>query len=396
MGNLLRGLLQNFGDVANSQVVDITESYGIDNTDLNRFFGAFDDIDKYTDDDSVVEKTNVLMIQPATNGNDDILVYEQFTKMNEDLYDNKEWDIMLCKNVEDAASQLSQRKSKVDTLAYLHHGGQWGYMPAIALSGSVIKDLLTQRNDFLINNILKKSGDEKMTREVAMSQLSLSLIDASYNTDFVQKKMQEVDTDNWAGLTKAFFGLEKLFKNIRPNGNFIDASCNQGSYYDADSKEHTVIDTLRLLSFEKFNIYLNTNATLVGKKFDTTAEVYGSKFKANLGFIMNDYLTSDFEKDKRGWIRFNSASKQVEITGKDIILYGYKKPCFVLQSWIKPENRESLRKARTLWFSKKYRKWVRDEIRKHLFKIYKSQPTEDVLDKWFDQNMTKTKFDAKL
>lgn len=399
MGNLLKSLFENKGNVISEQVIESARQYGVDNTNLSRFFDALNQKDEITEDRSV-EKLNVLIVQPTRNGHDDADIYTQFNRLSEDLYNNTQWDILLCKNVEDAAQQLLRRASKVENLVYLHHGGQWGFMPVEVLDGKNAKELLDLRNNFLIDRIIKSSKNGEMSKEEAAKNLKTELLDKNYEQDFVKKQLEYTETPTWQGLVKVFFGIEKLLKNIKPNGTFIDASCNQGSNYSSDNKIHTSFDSLKSLSFEKINIYVNTNATIVGKNSTIKATSLSLKNEtviADIGTITNFGMTSGF-RDNRGWIKYDSLSQKDIVTGKDLILYSYKKPVFELLTWVNEDNPEriALQKNRTMWFSKKFRKWRRDDIEAWFTKTY-SKPTKENLDKWFDYYFTNpVKKDAKL
>ena len=171
MGNLLKSLFENKGNVISEQVIESARQYGVDNTNLSRFFDALNQKDEITEDRSV-EKLNVLIVQPTRNGHDDADIYTQFNRLSEDLYNNTQWDILLCKNVEDAAQQLLRRASKVENLVYLHHGGQWGFMPVEVLDGKNAKELLDLRNNFLIDRIIKSSKNGEMSKEEAAKKHS--------------------------------------------------------------------------------------------------------------------------------------------------------------------------------------------------------------------------------
>jgi hypothetical protein len=357
-------------------------------------------VDDIAVDDIAVEKLNVLIVQPTRNGHDDPDIYTQFIKLSGDLYNNTQWDILLCKDVEDAAQQLSKRTSKLENLVYLHHGGQWGFMPVEILDGKNAKELLDLRNNFLIDRMIKNSTNGNMSKDEARKNLKIELLDKDYEQNFVKKQLEYTETPSWQGLVKVFFGVEKLLKNIKPNGTFIDASCNQGSDYNPEHTIHTSFDSLKSLSFEKINIYVNTNETIVGKNSDVQADFLSLKRKViitNVGTIMNSWMTSGF-KDNRGWIKYDSLSQKDIVTGKDLILYSYKKPVFDLITWVKEDNpeREKLLTNRTMWFSKKFRKWRREDIQTWFTKTY-SKPDKDNLGKWFEYYFTNPiKKDAKL
>jgi hypothetical protein len=341
----------------------------------------------------IVERANVLMVQVTKDGAADSPLQNQYDKLKNDLYDNKEWDILYCQNIHDAADKLSKR-NPIDNLVYLHHGSDWGYNPRKALAGRDVKELIAKRNQFLVDRILKEPNN---TLDELSAKISLNkqLLNADYKEKFIdaQKSKNKEDVE-WRNLILSLSGVEDLFKNINPNGTFVDASCYQGSSYGIDT--HTVFDSLRMLSFEKINIYTNTNATIIETNSDMMSQsISGSQnFHEEIGTIMNDRLTSKFN-DTRGWIYFDSTTRNTVVTNRDIMLNAYKKP--IIQRVDKDFVTPRMRTERKFWFSKKFRDWRRNDVEKWLKKTYQVKTvSKDRITEYFDKYTKETKDNAKL
>ncbi len=357
--------------------------------------GTLDDSDT---PNFVGDRANVLIVQVTKNGRADSSLQNQYDKLKNDLYDNKEWDIYAAIDVESAAQLISNREGLVDNLVYLHHGSDWGYNPPFALQGDFVKETIEKRNDFLVSRILAQPNNN-LSKEAAKKSLNKKLLDDAYEDRFVNVLKLEANAEyppkeGRVNVYNAMFGVEKLLKCVKLNGTFVDASCFQGSNYDSQS--HSVFDSLLMLSFGKINIYTNTNATgieIVSEMMSPS--ISGSpNFQEKLGTIMNDGLTSGFN-DKRGWIYFDAATAQTVVTKKDIMLNAYKKPVIeqIDEKFITP----TMSKERKLWFSKKFREWRRKDVEKYLKKTYPGQPvSEKLVTQYFDTYTKKTKEDAKL
>jgi hypothetical protein len=89
MGNMLRSLFENKGNVISDQVVQSPQLLDVDNTDLNRFFDASNAPQE--SNELVVERPNVIMIQPTKNGGIDEAIQKQYDRIKNDLYANAKY-----------------------------------------------------------------------------------------------------------------------------------------------------------------------------------------------------------------------------------------------------------------------------------------------------------------
>jgi hypothetical protein len=400
MGNFLRSLIENRGNVASDQVVAASQQFGVDNTNLNRIFEAFNSPEDSSE--AVVERPNVIVIQPTKNGGIDAAIQTQYDRMKNDLYGNVVWDILLCENIEDAAKQLSTR-GRVTNLVYLHHGSDWGLTPVTALRGDDAKTLLDLRENFLIERIKKDPNNKNLSTEKAKEILNLdSLRDIAYEKEFKSAILdsEAYKTGDKKVLAKVFFGLESLFKKLGLNGTFIDASCFQGSDYNAENNSFTILDTLKRISFGKINILVNTNATNVGISitydFGYPQSINKTSFKdLDIGTVMNSEMSFDSFRNEKGWINYKSDTQSDIETSMDLVLNSYKeKPCFELVK--RRTIDKTMRGQRFLYFSKKFRKWHESEIKKYLLKSSPTPPSPEVLKGWLDRQLTNVKNGAKI
>ena len=94
MGNLLKSLFENKGNVISEQVIDAQKQMGVDNTNLNRFFEAFN-LKEEDADNPVAGRPNVILIQPKRNGNFEPAINTQYERIKNDLALNVHWDVLL-------------------------------------------------------------------------------------------------------------------------------------------------------------------------------------------------------------------------------------------------------------------------------------------------------------
>lgn len=399
MGNFLRSLFENKGNVASDQVVAASQQFGVDNTNLNRFFEAFNSPED--GNEAVVERPNVIVIQPTKNGGIDAAIQTQYDRMKNDLYGNVVWDILLCENIEDAAKQLSTR-GRVTNLVYLHHGSDWGLTPVTALRGDDAKTLLDLRENFLIERIKKDPNNKNLTTEKAKEILNLnSLRDIAYEKEFKSAILdsEAYKTGDKKVLAKVFFGLESLFKKLGLNGTFIDASCFQGSD-SAENASFTILDTLKRISFGKINILVNTNATNVAitqmsyNEYPKSAD--GKEFKdTDIATIMNTELSYESFRDKRGWVHYQVGAQSDIETEKDIVLNSYNTR-LPFELITKDSITPTMRSARFLYFSKKFRKAIEEGLQRFYIKQKYAAPTGEDLKKRVENQLQNIKANAKI
>ena len=400
MGNLLKSLFENKGNVISEQVIDAQKQMGVDNTNLNRFFEAFN-LKEEDADNPVAGRPNVILIQPKRNGNFEPAINTQYERIKNDLALNVHWDVLLCENIEDAATQLEGKK--FNNLVYLHHGSDWGLTPVEALRGLNAKTLLDSREKFLIEQIKTKSEKKDLTDEAAQKLLNPDLLIGTAYADF---KKSILDSEAYKEgvkrvVAKVFFGLESIFKSIKPGGTFIDASCYQGTGYDPDSTSFTILETLKKIYFGKVNILVNSNATNVGILSVDYPRGYPASVNKNLfkdtdiGTIMNSELSFGSFSNQKGWVKYEVGADSDIETEKDLVLYSYKgKPPFELVK--KLTITDYMRGQRYLYFSKKFRRWHEEEL-KIYFKNQGSTPlTKELLQQWLDRLLSKIKEDAKI
>ena len=400
MGNLLKSLFENKGNVISEQVIDAQKQMGVDNTNLNRFFDAFN-LKEEDVDDTVAGRPNVIIIQPKRNGNFEPDINTQYERIKNDLALNVHWDVLLCENIEDAATQLEGKK--FDNLVYVHHGSDWGLTPVVALKGEGAKMLVELREKFLIAQVKAKSENKDLTDEAAQKFLNPDLLVGTAYTDF-QKSILDSEAYKEGAkrvLAKVFFGLESIFKSIKPGGTFIDASCNQGSDYDPDNKSFSILDTLKKIYFGKINILVNTNATDVGIQIEYSDKypisINNKPFQdTDIGTIMNSELSrSSFDDDKRGWIHYQAASQSDSVTEKDLVLFSYKNKLpfeLVTHNTIT----KGMEAQRLLYFSKKFKEWHKEEIKIYFKQKKFAPPEKEVLQQWLDRQLTNVKAVAKI
>ena len=401
MGNFLKSLFENKGNVVSDQVVAASQQYGVDNTNLNRIFEAFNSPEDGSK--TVVQRPNVIVIQPTKNGGIDEAIQTQYNRIKNDLWDNVVWDVLLCKDIEDAAKQLASR-GRITNLVYLHHGSDWGLTPVTALRGDAAKTLLDARENFLIEKTKEKPDNKNLTTEEVKKILNLdSLRDITYEKEFKSAILASEDykTGEKKVLAEVFFGLESIFKKLDPNGVFIDASCFQGSDY-VRGQSFTILDTLKRISFGKINILVNTNATNVGVQISYTdgypKSINQTLFKdLDIGTIMNSEMSSGSFGNDKGWISYESGTQVDTETGMDLVLNSYKdkgKPCFELVE--RKTIDETMRGQRFLYFLRKFRKWHESEIKKYFLKSSPTPPSSEVLKSWLERQLTNVKNGAKI
>lgn len=251
---------------------------------------------------------------------------QDFTQINTILSKYKEYDIL--------------------NIGLVHHGNR--YCPETLPQG--------QRELLWGTHFIKKADLASMDEEVSKTMTPDE--NGNFSIEEYTEKFKEVFgkrfvyEDKYENYIILFFYLKLLLNSIADDGNYISIACDEAD-------DENFLDELSKLTTKNIKLYANTNKTYISASSNYThTYTYGSKkitkSITDFGSILNIPLTIDIN-DNRGWFYFNCATKNKQVTGKDIILNSYGKIPFQLIPLINISKEQ--RGYRQMYHSKNFKNW---------------------------------------
>lgn len=258
-----------------------------------------------------------------------------FQELRDTLY-NSNWKVESLTDFTKYQTILDKyNKFDIKTIALIHHGNR--YCPRNLAGGRKLvwsTDFYTSANFAeMDNNIIDKSTN-------ATDLEYANLLIEEFKTRFVYDENDETLNSFFI----LYVCLKRLIASITEGGNYISIACDEADNLD-------FLPLMGGFSDNNIKLYANREKTTIGISNSYT---YGNLKVENFGSIMNMPLTTWVRGVSLGWVYYDSATRTLTNTGKDLVLNCIGQPFSLIQGGSVPKNKISLRQQ---YYSKKFKDW---------------------------------------
>lgn len=184
--------------------------------------------------------------------------------------------------------------------------------------------------------------------------------DDEYNNDYIEKLVNEtegytrtINREQLKGLGKnsieSFFCLKMLVGGILEGGNFFSIACNEAD-------DINFLTEIAEFSKRNIKIFANSNFTSIKLNYNYPKS---NPVISGYGSILNAYLTSpEYWNDSSGWKYYDTKTKTLTVTKKDLWLYSTKTKIYTLlprQRNLTYEQNQKQEYAQ-MYYSKKFKR----------------------------------------
>lgn len=269
------------------------------------------------------------------------LEFDTYSQLLDTIQSN--WVPIYLKKIDEISGVLSKYKN-IKNVALVHHGSTYsshlaGVQDKIVISDDWFTKYLPNVYNDLTEEEKKIEYEKQLDRLIEISkQKYTGGLDKKYFIAYIQ--------------------LKNLISAISDGGNYFSVACDEA---DTDAS----IEALGNFTTKKIKVYANTKFTTVAYSMWYQ---YGSKKISGLGSILNIPLTSNWDNNT-GWRYYDTASKKVITTNRDLILKSEKEPYKLIERSFKkiPEGYSYI----IFYYSKKFKKWYIENWKKEAYESWK-------------------------